>query len=151
MHPAVVQLTDADSPHASHFGIGQTMAAVTRLKPQKVYFVGFAHRITHELWWRLGRAISSRKYVSRSGQDPRWPKGCEKSLECERYLRKTVQEDGEMFVGAALEEVRGWVEESAEGEAFDVQPAYDGLTVAFDERTGVAYDSRVADEKLKGP
>jgi hypothetical protein len=126
------------------------MASVLRLKPQKTYWVGFAHRITHEKWLRLGKELGKRKYIARESV-PAWPKGHEDSFACERRLQTVVQEDFDRFNEAGLQEVSGWVQESDKGSSFDLTPAYDGLTVAFDEKTGRVYDSQLEDESLKGP
>lgn len=117
------------TPHASHFGIGQTLATMVRLQPQRTYIFGFPHRRTHECWTHACEALSQVAYSQKTAK-PRWPQGNREVMSEEARVRTEIEEDFERWARASKLEASGWVEEKAPaGRQYWIRPAYDGLTV----------------------
>ena len=128
------------APHASHFGIGQAVATAVRLKAQRTYLTGFAHRVTHDGWEYMAEQLSAQKYSIRSGP-PAFPQGHAGSFDFERRLHHRVEENFKELAEVAMQETKGWVSVDEEnGQQYWVRPAFDGLTL------GVTAEGKAWDE-----
>lgn len=130
--PVLVIDTLKLTPHASHFGIGQTLASMARIQPERTYIFGFPHRRTHECWVHACETLGQTRY-SLQQTPPRWPQGNAKVMSEETKVRREVDEDFERWSESAKLEVSGWVREDAtEGEMYWIRPAFDGLTITIE-------------------
>jgi len=43
--------------HTSHFGLKDSVTAISRIGAQKSYLIGFGHRVPHEAWTRICESI----------------------------------------------------------------------------------------------
>ncbi|KNE99992.1 hypothetical protein PSTG_06844 [Puccinia striiformis f. sp. tritici PST-78] len=135
-------------PHASHFGIAQSIHVAKILNPLRTYLVGFTHRVTHECWTYCCEAISQGRRstdfqaLGRSSsstspgatQDPNRGVG-ESRKKKEALLKQGIVEDHDWFTRRALKLIE---EEEEEDDhqlpvSLDkmpwVRPGFDGLFI----------------------
>lgn len=128
----------------SHFGLPQALGTARRLGAERTYFTDLPHFTSYECWlhfcteYEKGRGAKREVPYAREGRGktPSWRAWTEAERQAPHEAYRgfdPVQEDYELFVERAMEQIESWDGGKVGGRRPWVRPAVDGMTICWTE------------------